>query len=126
MKKLATTLATTVAALAFAATPSSAVLAFPSPQDADPFLSVRTQGGNYPLSVYATNMRQSDSTPIVISSATPSVCTVPVNSSAVGTYEETPTFRVTVVGRGTCTLQADQAGSARYVAGHAERSYSVR
>ena len=74
----------------------------------------------------AQNNRQfGDRTPIVITSLTPAVCTVPVNSGSAGTYQETARVQVKVLKDGLCRLAADQAASGYYVAGHGERSFSV-
>lgn len=123
--KLTALAAATLAALTFAA-PANAILGGGGgPYNAPP--SVQVYGPSSAPQVAAQNNRQfGDRTAVVITSLTPSVCTVPANSASVGTYQQTPRVQVTVVRSGTCTVAADQAASGSYVAGHAERSFSVR
>jgi hypothetical protein len=83
-------------------------------------------GGARPVSVRVTNNRQfDDRTAIVVSSQTPAVCTVS-GSFSLPTYTSSAAVPVTVLRGGTCTLQADQAASADYLAGHTQASYTFR
>lgn len=120
---LAALAATTLTLVGLTTSPSSAILGSAGPYNAPP--SVRVYGGNWAPLVAAQNNRQGDSTPIVLSSLTPTVCTVPPNGGSAGTYQDTPRVQVTVVKDGTCRIAADQAASAYYVAGHGERAFSV-
>lgn len=97
-------------------------LSVSSASAAPTFLSVRTADfgkGAVPTSVQAQNLGQSAVT-IVISSTTPAVCKVPTNTQTVGAYQSTPSFAVTLVGKGTCTLRATSGLDV------VERSYTVR